>query len=83
VPQRERAGRDGRYGAVDIRDVQIVRLLRQGHYPFPRIRRVLDGLHRTGSPEALRAAVAERRTAHDTRAMRRGAALLHAYLEPG
>ncbi|MFC5949753.1 MerR family transcriptional regulator [Pseudonocardia lutea] len=83
APQRERIGRARRYGAADIRDAQIVRLLRQGHYPFARIRPVLDGLHRTGGPEALRAAVAERRAAHDARAraMLRGAARLHDYLE--
>ena len=43
---------------------------------------MLEGLRRTGSPEALRAAVAERREAHDrqSRAMLHGAALLVAYI---
>ncbi|GAA4541552.1 MerR family transcriptional regulator [Pseudonocardia xishanensis] len=71
-PVRERGER--RYGAVDIRDARIVRLLRQGHYPLPRIRPVLDALHRTGGPEALREAIEERRAAHD----RRARAMLHA-----
>jgi hypothetical protein len=57
-------------------------MLRQGRYGFDQIRPVLEGLRRTGSAEALRAAVAERRAAHDrrTRAMLHGAALLDAYL---
>ena len=39
----------------------MVDLLRQGHYPLPQIRPILDGLRRTGSSDALRAAVAQRR----------------------
>jgi len=57
-------------------------MLRQGRYSFDQIRPVIEGLRRTGSTEALRSAIAERRAAHDrrTRAMLHGSALLHSYL---
>lgn len=82
TPNRERGTAYRRYGPVEIRDARIIAMLRQGHYGFEQIRPVLEGLRRTGSPEALRAAVAERRAAHDrqSRAMLRGSSLLDAYL---
>jgi DNA-binding transcriptional MerR regulator len=82
TPTRERGTAYRRYGPVEIRDARIIAMLRQGNYRFEQIRPVLEGLRRTGSPEALRAAVAERRAAHDrqSRAMLRGAGLLDAYL---
>ena len=84
APTRERGTNYRRYSPMQIRDARIINMLRQGRYGFDQIRPVLDGLRRTGSTEALRAAVAERRAAHDrrTRAMLHGAALLHAYLTP-
>ncbi|MEV8098148.1 hypothetical protein [Kitasatospora sp. NPDC085879] len=49
-------------------------MLRQAHHRLPQIRAVLDDLRRTGSTEALRAAVAHRHAALD----RQSAALLEA-----
>jgi DNA-binding transcriptional MerR regulator len=82
TPGRERGSAYRLYGPVEIRDARIIAMLRQGHYRFEQIRPVLEGLRRTGSPEALRAAVAERRAAHDrqSRAMLHGAALLDSYI---
>jgi DNA-binding transcriptional MerR regulator len=82
APDREPVTGHRRYGPTQVRDARIVHLLRQGGYLFARIRPVLDGLHRTGNPDALRAAIAERRAAHDVRtlAMLEAAPLLHAYL---
>lgn len=84
TPARERGTNYRRYQPVQVRDARIIHMLRQGRYGFEQIRPVLEGLRRTGSTEALRAAVAERRAAHDRRtaAMLHGAALLHAYLSP-
>jgi len=81
-PPRERGTAYRSYGAQEVRDARIIAVLRQGRYGFEQIRPVLEDLRRTGSPEALRTAVAERRAAHDrcSRAMLHGAALLHAYL---
>jgi DNA-binding transcriptional MerR regulator len=82
TPTRERGTAYRSYGPVQVRDARIVAMLRQGRYGFAQIRPVIDGLRRTGSPEALRAAVAERRAAHDrqSRAMLHGASLLDAHL---
>jgi DNA-binding transcriptional MerR regulator len=82
TPTRERGTAYRRYGPVEVRDARIIAMLRQGHYGFAQIRPVLEGLRRTGSPEALRATVAERRAAHDRRSrdMLRGGSLLDAYL---
>ena len=83
TPTREPSTKYRRYGPLQVRDARIIAMLRQGRYQFEQIRPVLEGLRRTGSTEALRAAVAERRAAHDrrTRAMLRGAALLDRYLD--
>jgi DNA-binding transcriptional MerR regulator len=83
TPARERGTAYRSYGPQQVRDARIIAMLRHGRYGFDQIRPVLEGLRRTGSPEALRAAVAERRAAHDrrSRAMLDGAAHLHAYLE--
>jgi DNA-binding transcriptional MerR regulator len=83
TPSREPSTRYRRYGPLQVRDARIIAMLRQGRYQFEQIKPVLEGLRRTGSTEALRAAVAERRAAHDrrTRAMLRGAALLDRYLD--
>jgi len=83
TPTREPSTKYRRYGPLQVRDARIVAMLRQGRYQFEQIRPVLEGLRRTGSTDALRAAVAERRAAHDrrTRSMLRGAALLDRYLD--
>jgi DNA-binding transcriptional MerR regulator len=82
TPVREAGTKYRRYGPVQVRDARIIAMLRRGRYGFDQIRPVLDGLRQTGSAEALRAAVAERRAAHDrrTRAMIHGSAMLHDYL---
>jgi DNA-binding transcriptional MerR regulator len=71
-----------RFSATDVRDARMVDLLRRGHYPLPQIRPILDGLRRTGSSDALRAAVAQRRAALTQRAgaMLEGASRLHHFL---
>ncbi|MER7247145.1 MerR family transcriptional regulator [Kribbella sp. NPDC000426] len=79
APMREPGTKYRRYGPEQVRDARIIHMLRQGRYYFEQIRPVLDGLRRTGSTDALRTAIAERRAAHDrqTKAMLYGATLLH------
>jgi hypothetical protein len=61
----------------------MINMLRQGRYPFAQIQLVLDGLRRTGSSDALRAAIAQRQAelTRRARAMLEGAGHLHHYLE--
>lgn len=79
APTREPGTKYRRYGPEQVRDARVIHMLRQGRYYFEQIKPVIDGLRRTGSTEALRDAIAERRAAHDrqTKAMLHGAALLH------
>lgn len=81
TPGRDPATGYRRYGPEEVRDARLVAMLRQSRYPLPRIVDVLDGLRRTGSTDALRAAVAQRRDELDRRAlaMLEGAAALHGY----
>ncbi|HEV7627765.1 MAG TPA: MerR family transcriptional regulator [Streptomyces sp.] len=80
-PRRDPATGYRRFSATDIRDARLISTLRQSRYPLPRIRAVLDDLRRTGSREALRAAIAYRQTELTQRstAMLEGAAHLHGY----
>jgi DNA-binding transcriptional MerR regulator len=82
APRREAVTRYRRYAPADVRDARIVHLLRQGRYSFTQIKPVLDGLHRAGNTDALRAAISERRAALDrqTTAMLDGGGRLHRYL---
>ncbi|MFG1814000.1 MerR family transcriptional regulator [Kribbella sp. NPDC049174] len=82
-PAREPGTKYRRYGPEQVRDARIIHMLRQGRYYFEQIKPVIEGLRRTGSTEALRAAIAERRAAHDqrTKSMLYGAALLHQLIE--
>ncbi|MEU8828504.1 MerR family transcriptional regulator [Streptomyces sp. NPDC048636] len=82
TPQREPITAYRRYTPADVRDARMVSLLRQGRYPLPQIRLVLDGLRRTGSSEALRAAIARRHEELTRRAtaMLEGSGRLHDYL---
>jgi DNA-binding transcriptional MerR regulator len=82
APTREPGTKYRRYGPEQVRDARIIHMLRQGRYYFEQIKPVLEGLRRTGSTEALRNAIAERRAAHDrqTKAMLYGAALLHQFI---
>ena len=81
-PARERGTRYRLFGAADVRDARMVQMLRQSGYPLAQIESVLDGLRRTGSTDALRAAIARRHEALATRsaAMLEAAAHLQAYL---
>lgn len=83
APTREPGTKYRRYGPEQVRDARIIHMLRQGRYYFEQIKPVIEGLRRTGSTEALRAALAERRAAHDyrTKSMLYGAALLHQLIE--
>ena len=82
TPRREPVTGYRVYGPAEIRDAQMIHMLRQGRYPLDRIRTVLDGLRRTGSSEALRAAIAERQEAITHRATRMldGSGHLYRYL---
>jgi hypothetical protein len=59
----------------------MINLLRQGRYPLPQIRPILDGLRRTGSSDELRAAIAQRQAVltQRARAMLEGSCHLHSY----
>ncbi|MEV0402450.1 MerR family transcriptional regulator [Actinoallomurus sp. NPDC050550] len=82
APGRDPATGYRRFAATDVRDARLVAVLRQSHYPLPRIRPVLEGLRRTGSREALRAALDERRDAlnRQATAMLEGSGRLHDYI---
>ena len=82
TPERERGTRYRSYGPTAVRDARMIVMLRQGHHPFPQIRAVLEGLRESGSVDALRAAMAQRRdflTARST-ALLEAAGRLHSYL---
>ncbi|SEG82558.1 DNA-binding transcriptional regulator, MerR family [Thermomonospora echinospora] len=82
TPEREPGTGYRRFGPADIRDAQMINLLRQGRHSLSQIGLVLDGLRRTGSSDALRAAIAQRRAelTQRARAMLEGSAHLHRYL---
>ena len=82
TPAREQGTGYRVYTPADVRDARMIKMLRQGRYPLPQIRSVLDGLRRTGSSDALRAAIADRRTQLTQRAtaMLAGSSHLHHYL---
>ncbi|WP_053207106.1 MerR family transcriptional regulator [Jiangella muralis] len=82
TPAREPGTSYRSYAADDIRDAQLVNLLRQSHYGLPQVRQVLDELRRTGSTAALRAVLAQRGDQLTARAlaMLDGAGRLHAYV---
>jgi DNA-binding transcriptional MerR regulator len=74
TPGRERGTGYRRYAPSDVRDAQMIRMLRQARYPLPRIGPILDGLRRAGSTDALHRAIAER----NATLTRQAAALLEA-----
>jgi len=82
TPRREPGTGYRSYGPAEIRDARMIHMLRQGRYPLARIGAVLDGLRRSGSTEALREALAERRDALAATAvaMLEGSARLHDYI---
>ena len=82
TPARE-AGTGYRvYRAQDVRDARIIQTLRESYYLFDRIRPIIDGLRRTGGSEALREALADRRSSLDRRslALLEGASLLWSFM---
>ncbi|AVT36959.1 MerR family transcriptional regulator [Plantactinospora sp. BB1] len=82
VPEREPGTGYRRFGPAEIRDAQMISMLRRSRYLLPQIRPILDGLRRTGSTAALRAAVQRRRLELTERAtaMLEGSSRLHDYL---
>lgn len=82
APAREPGTSYRTYSADDVRDAQLVNLLRQSRYGLAQVRLVLGELRRTGSTEALRDVLAQRREQLTARAlaMLDGAGRLHAYL---
>lgn len=81
-PAREPGTRYRSFSPTDVRDARMINMLRRGRYPLPQVVEILDGLRRTGSRDALRAAIARR---HDeliqqARAMLEGSSRLHDYL---
>ena len=86
-----RPARDGQtgyrtYTAADLRDANVVALLRRGAYGLSTIAAVLDELRATGSPERVRAALASRQHDLTRRSLARlaASAAFHAYLtRPG
>lgn len=81
-PEREPGTGYRLFGATDVRDAQMIKLLRQGRHPTPQIRLVLEGLRETGSSDALRAAIAQRGAELTRRAtaMLEGSSHLHHYV---
>jgi DNA-binding transcriptional MerR regulator len=82
TPARDRGTNYRRYRPTDVRDAHMIRMLRQAHYLFPQIRPILDELRRSGSTDALRAAVATRQSSLTRRAMAllEASSHLHRYL---
>lgn len=83
TPGREPGTGYRRFGPADVRDAQAVLTLRQAYYSLPSIRPIIDDLRRSGSTDALRAAVAERNATltRQATAMLEAAGLLHRFLE--
>ena len=82
-PTRQRGTRYRLYDPTELRNARVVALLRRGAYPLPTVKAVLDELRTTGSPERVRAELAQReRDLHRrSRARLKGSAALDAYLE--
>lgn len=82
TPQREPGTGYRRFSSIDVRDARMILMLRQGRYLLPQIRSILDGLRQTGSSDALRAAIAQRRAelTQQSSAMLGGSSHLHHYV---
>lgn len=82
VPQREPGTQYRWFSLTDVRDARIVSILRQGHHSLPQIHAVLDDLRATGSPDALRTAIAQRLAGITARAtaMLEASGRLHRYV---
>jgi DNA-binding transcriptional MerR regulator len=82
-PARQRSTGYRVYDQTELRNARVVALLRSGAYPMPTVKAVLDELRATGSPERVRAELAQReRDLHRrSRARLKGSAALATYLE--
>jgi len=82
TPKRDPGTRYRRFSPADVRDARMINMLRQGRYPLPQIQLILDDLRRTGSSDALRAAIAQRQAGltRQATAMLEGSSRLHHYL---
>lgn len=82
TPSREPGTSYRSYSPDDIRDAQLVLLLRQSYYGLAQVALVLGDLRRTGSTDALRAVIAQRQEQLTARtlAMLDGSGRLFAYL---
>jgi DNA-binding transcriptional MerR regulator len=82
TPGREHGTNYRRFSPADVRDAQMISMLRQGHYPLPQIRPIIDGLRHTGGSDALRAAIAGRNATltQQATAMLEAASHLHGYI---
>jgi DNA-binding transcriptional MerR regulator len=81
-PRRTQVSGYRLFDALDVRDARIIRTLRQGRYGLAEIRPVIEGLRGTGSTEALRRVVNDRRAAlaEQARAALEASAKLYGYL---
>jgi len=82
TPRREPHTGYRRYGPADVRDAQMINMLRRSRYLFPQIKTILDDLRRTGDSKALQEAIAQRQADLTRRAaaMLEAAAHLHNYI---
>ncbi|MFC7330865.1 MerR family transcriptional regulator [Marinactinospora rubrisoli] len=82
APRREPGTTYRRYGPADVRDARLVQILRQSRYPLPQIHPIMTELRRSGSGDALRAALTRRAAELDHRAaaMLEGDSHLHHYI---
>lgn len=82
TPKRDPGTKYRCFSPTDVRDARMINMLRQGRYPLPQIQLILDGLRRTGSSDALRAAIAQRQAELTQRAtaMLEGSSRLHHYV---
>ncbi|WP_228648776.1 MerR family transcriptional regulator [Microtetraspora sp. AC03309] len=82
TPKRDPGTGYRTFGPADVRDARMINMLRQGRYPLTQIQVILDGLRRTGSSDALRAAIAQRQAELTQRAtaMLEGSSHLHRYV---
>jgi DNA-binding transcriptional MerR regulator len=81
-PGREKITGYRVYGETELREAQVIALLRRGGYPFAIVQAVLDEMRTTGSPERVRAELAKREQELQRRSLRRlrASAALHGYL---
>ncbi|MGH3788667.1 MAG: MerR family transcriptional regulator [Pseudonocardiaceae bacterium] len=82
TPHRDPGTNYRRFNSTDVRDAQMINMLRQSRYPLPQIQPILDGLRQTGSSDALRTAIAQRQAelTQQATAMLEGSSRLHHYV---